>query len=110
MKLAVFSLLEHRNSRVPINRLPVEILARVFSFYARIDIPGATMRAVSPATPRRRSLGWITITFVCRRWRQVASHHASLWSTVKFALGWEWAKEMVSRAKSVPLDVVVVKP
>ncbi|KAI0055753.1 hypothetical protein BV25DRAFT_1832886 [Artomyces pyxidatus] len=91
-------LLEYHNSCSPVNLLPVEVLARIFSFSSR-----AEERPESFGAPIRPKLGWTHITFVCRRWRHVALNHAALWANIDFALGYWWAKEMISRSKSMPL-------
>ena len=77
-----------RNEFLPIARLPPEILSHIFSFHA-IENP-----------PNPPGLGWITVTHVCHRWRQVALADPNLWSTVAFNLGTEWAEEMLARSKA----------
>ncbi|KAI0058021.1 hypothetical protein BV25DRAFT_1326016 [Artomyces pyxidatus] len=104
MHSALYSLLEYRNSCAPINRLPAEVLARIFSYAAA---PGARQKTMASGhgSPTQHDLGWIRHTFVCRKWRHVALDHATLWVNVDFALGYRWATEMISRAKSAPLIV-----
>ncbi|TFY59338.1 hypothetical protein EVG20_g7828 [Dentipellis fragilis] len=52
------------------------------------------------------ALGWIVITHVCHRWRQVAINSASLWSYLSLALGVRWAEEMLRRAKGLGIHYI----
>lgn len=70
---------ETMNSRCPINALPPEMLARIFSFVPRPLPLGARYRGVSSAV---RTSDLIPISHVCRRWRDVALDTPSLWSSI----------------------------
>jgi len=50
------------------------------------------------------ALGWITVTQVCRHWRQVALSNPTLWVNIVFDLGVEWAEEMLERSKAAPIS------
>src|SRR5712672_2420969 len=65
-KRLVLSMLTHHNMLVPISILPAEILARIFHVIAFSGQPN--------------SLGWVHITHVCRRWRQIALDDSTLWT------------------------------
>ncbi|KAI0061857.1 hypothetical protein BV25DRAFT_1826141 [Artomyces pyxidatus] len=85
-----------RNSLLSVHRLPPEITALVFSFY--VDETRRQLRS-------KHALGWIVITHVCRRWRQIALESAGLWQRVTFGIGDEWAEEMYRRSKGTILEV-----
>ncbi|KAF8504403.1 hypothetical protein F5888DRAFT_1630854 [Russula emetica] len=95
-----------RNNFSLIGRLPPEILSCVFSFHAinqptpRDSIYNPDDPFPSSSSPIRLGLGWITVTHVCRRWRQVALSDPNLWRTIVFDLGAEWAEEMLARSKA----------
>ncbi|KAI0048550.1 hypothetical protein FA95DRAFT_1539594 [Auriscalpium vulgare] len=50
-------------------------------------------------------IGWIKVTHVCRRWREIALGCSSLWTYIAFPLGDQWATEMATRAGSAPLEI-----
>ncbi|KAI0245772.1 hypothetical protein BJV78DRAFT_1105379, partial [Lactifluus subvellereus] len=85
LHLVMCSMRTRRNRFSLIGRLPPEILYGLF-----------------PSGPTRTQikLGWITITHVCSHWRQVALSGPTLWRTIIFHLGAEWAEEMLARSKS----------
>lgn len=92
-----------RNDFTLIGRLPPEILSHIFSFHT-INQPilrsHYNLDRLIPTSYIRHRLGWIDVTHVCRRWRQVALSDPNLWSTVVFDLGAEWADEMLARSKA----------
>ena len=89
-----FRLLFCRTFRV--NDLPVEVLANIFRFVA--------WSSVSPATGVYARL---SLTWVCRRWREVAIADSTLWNAIwfreppPFCRSFEWFR----RAESAPLDI-----
>ena len=95
-----------RNNFSLIGKLPPEVLSCIFSFHA-INQPIPSDPIYNPndpfpssPSPTRVGLGWITVTHVCRLWRQVALSDPSLWRTIVFDLGAEWAEEMLARSKA----------
>jgi len=101
-KRLVLSMLTHHNMFVPISILPAGILARIFHVIAFSGEP--------------YSLGWVHVTHVCRRWRQIALDDSTLWT--HFSLqntDWpdgltplrnkDWITERLSRARSALLVV-----
>lgn len=60
------------NSLLPISKLPVEILRHIFAFCAVLDAP-TDGEVSSISSPERIGLGWIQLSHVCRRWRDVGS-------------------------------------
>jgi len=88
------SILTRRNMLVPISTLPAEILARIFHFNAF---------SAKPYSPTLRH-GWISVTHVCRRWRQVALDDSTLWTHFSaYPQSEEWIAERLSRARNAPL-------
>jgi hypothetical protein len=84
------SLFQRRNSLSPVNRLPIELLALVFSMVQ--------------AHWREFSNSWMVVTRVCQQWRTVALNSPSLWKCIKFGSP-RLAKEMITRAKGLPLFI-----
>jgi len=86
----------------PISVLPPELLARIFRFYA-LEEP--------PWSGSVQKLGWITVTHVCQRWRQVALGDSSLWARITgISPNSKWISEMLVRARNAPLVVDFVVP
>jgi len=93
------SLFSSRNALAPISSLPPELLARIFRFYALVEPPWSG----------GQKLGWIGVTHVCQRWRQVALDDSMLWArTVGILPSAEWIFEGLVRARNAPLlfDIV----
>ncbi|KAI0054792.1 hypothetical protein BV25DRAFT_1833527 [Artomyces pyxidatus] len=100
----------------PISRLPPEIFAHILRLYAASERPHCEPVIVvnndydyepMPREILRSGLGWLKATHVCRRWRQIALEHTELWRQVDATLGYRWAQEMISRAKSASLSLTV---
>lgn len=84
----------HRyNETLPINRLPSELLARIFSLLVR-PFP------VEKADPTD-----FAFSRVCQWWRQVALSHPLLWSAPTFLQCPSWGTEMLRRSKGAPLMI-----
>lgn len=85
----IITLRNRRNGWVPIAKLPPELLCRVFHFASRDD----------------KFLQWIQVSYVCRRWRDVAVNSPSLWTNppLQFPL---WTEECLSRSKMAQLTIV----
>ncbi|KAI0316949.1 hypothetical protein OF83DRAFT_197786 [Amylostereum chailletii] len=92
------------NSFTLVGRLPDEALAHIFLELSKIASPQSknTSKSKSSSHPR---LGWILVTHVSRRWRQVALENPSLWGTISFHLGQLWSEEMGRRAKHA--DIII---
>ena len=71
-------------------RLPPELLAAIFLRYAE-DYRDSTR------VPR-----WVTVSYVCQYWRNVALNCAKLW-TYLFFVSPEWMDEQLRRSKAAPL-------
>ena len=81
----------------PIHKVPDDILILIFSFF---PIHSDVLRKKDwPQT-------WLTITHVCKRWREVALNTAQLWAV----LWYSWSKRevleaFISRSRQAPLEV-----
>ena len=78
---------------------PVEILARIFTFYRSEALQ-------APDNPFLRILypSWIDITHVCHHWRAVALNHGQLWSSVTRGLSLPWIKTFMERSGTMLMD------
>ncbi|TFY66978.1 hypothetical protein EVG20_g4119 [Dentipellis fragilis] len=84
----------YHNAAIPVGLLPVETLARIFSYLADMDVP------VAP-----NYFGCMVVAHVCRQWRLVAINTPSLWTNV---LQWkeDGTQIMLQRAgNTLPLRV-----
>ncbi|KAI0056494.1 hypothetical protein BV25DRAFT_1786018, partial [Artomyces pyxidatus] len=89
------SIRTRQNSLAPVSSLPSEVLAIVFKF------------AYEHASSRENLslLGWIEATYVCRRWRQVALDHLSLWGHISLHASPAWIEVMLARSQSSPIFI-----
>ncbi|KAI0315968.1 hypothetical protein OF83DRAFT_305724 [Amylostereum chailletii] len=92
--LAICALRSRMNELSLTALLPPEMLARIFYFSALVDPPKGGYNA---------PLRWVTVTHVCRTWRQVALQHSTLWRNIPFSLGRTWTSTFLTRAKSTPV-------
>ncbi|KAI0322076.1 hypothetical protein OF83DRAFT_1167865 [Amylostereum chailletii] len=91
------------NAVMPVARLHPEILAIILSHNA-VDEPHYDLGKIdSYYHDLRNTLGWIKVSHVSHRWREVALSYPSLWSVVTFTHGFEWAQEFVARSKATPI-------
>ena len=84
----------HRNSLVPISRLPDSLLTDIFILIRDIEY-------ASESEPP--CLG---VSHVCRAWRNAAVQCALLWTNILFCPP-EWTPVMLHRARNAPLTVKV---
>ncbi|KDQ14051.1 hypothetical protein BOTBODRAFT_358377 [Botryobasidium botryosum FD-172 SS1] len=82
-----------RNSFSPIDKLPFELLSRIFLIGALEDIEES---APLPSSS-------ISASHVCHRWRQISLSTPSLWTHFRPQIRAEWA----SRAQGLPQDFLV---
>lgn len=69
-----------RNVFAPVNKLPAEILARIFKILAmQTALPDPFLPDLSSYTD---TLSWIVVCQVCRYWRETALAFPSLWSNI----------------------------
>jgi hypothetical protein len=94
IRASIWALKSRRNALAPISCLPPETLAAIFSFLS----PSANNEACH--------LEWISVSHVCRRWRDAALTHACLWSHINFSkLPPAAMTEIPARAKMTPLHL-----
>ena len=77
---------EWRNSFVPINRIPLDIISLIPTHF--------------PSQKDR-----FRASFVCRHWRRAFLHRAELWSELFLSKGEVYVKTLLGRAKGSALDV-----
>jgi hypothetical protein len=90
VKGPTFSMVTHRNILAPISNLPTEILVCIFHMIA---------------FSVHYWLGLVHVTHVCRRWRQIALDHTSLWTYFSGREPKIWIAEQLSRARNAPLVI-----
>lgn len=76
---------------MPISKLPVESLVRIFCVLRDMDV-------------RSRSHRWLLVTHVCRDWRLVALDAAQLWTHI-YSLNEDCVQTFLARSKKAPLDI-----
>lgn len=87
MDAKIRELAVHRNTLVPVARLPYDVLVYIFILASNISDSVAKLL--------------FTISHVCCSWREAALGCASLWTDID--CGREWAQVMLERAGSAPL-------
>jgi hypothetical protein len=85
---ALATIREWRNSFVPINRIPLDILSLIPTH-------------LSSQEDR------LCASFVCRHWRRTLLQRAELWSQLYLPMGEVYAKTLLERAKGSMLDIIV---
>ncbi|KZV62499.1 hypothetical protein PENSPDRAFT_247208 [Peniophora sp. CONT] len=78
------SLKRNRNSYLPINSLPNEVLLDIF----------VTLKSIWPRYSGNKLKNWVSVTHVCSSWRQIAIHDARLWKDIDCN---EWSNAWVFR-------------
>ncbi|KAH8091674.1 hypothetical protein BXZ70DRAFT_952818 [Cristinia sonorae] len=94
---AIVALKTRINTCMTIGRIPVEILARIF-FWIVVG---------THDTRSSRGTRWITITHVCRHWRQVALNTPTLWTDICVEGTVEPAATFLKRSKGAQLHIHV---
>ena len=82
-----------RNNLVPISKIPVELLSYIFSLVQR-----------KCRHDSREDLGWVVVTHICQRWRNIALDNPTLWVYIPFHRP-KWIPEMTRRSKSATLNI-----
>lgn len=82
-----------------VHALPVEVMIRSFEILSE-DYPPE-----DGYSSAEYPLGWIIVTHICRRWREIALSHTALWHKPAHKLGPQWFSEMLTRAHSTPLTI-----
>ncbi|KAI0059432.1 hypothetical protein BV25DRAFT_1918462 [Artomyces pyxidatus] len=100
----LFSARARINATSPACWPPFEVLVFVFELLA-VEQPAGL--SGYPGNARQGMLGWIVVTHVCSRWRQVALEAPALWATLTRDLGSEWLDRMVARSQNMPLSLAL---
>jgi hypothetical protein len=85
---ALATIREWRNSFIPINRVPLDILSLIPT---HLESHEDRFRA----------------SFVCRHWRSTFLQRAELWSQLFLSKGEDYVKTLLERAKGSVLDIIV---
>lgn len=94
-----------RNTHSPINRLPPELLLRIF------DVIRPTFPEYRPRRPKAYLAQWGAVTLVCRYWRDVCLASASLWSTIDLCSApFAAAQQFIERSADIPLQLFYAHP
>lgn len=104
---------ERQNALAFISRLPNETLAAVFGYLRPLvestflDYTSPQPANMSNATDviRDATLNIISVSHVCRHWREVAIEDSTLWST-PWLKNRPWTNEMLRRSRDSPLTVL----
>ncbi|TRM55998.1 hypothetical protein BD626DRAFT_576232 [Schizophyllum amplum] len=89
-----------RNIQSPINRLPPDLLLRIF------NVLRPTYSEYRPRRPRGYLKQWIAVSLVCRYWRDACLASASLWATVDMCgAPFAAAQQFVERSADAPLQL-----
>ncbi|KAH9950055.1 hypothetical protein B0H21DRAFT_881447 [Amylocystis lapponica] len=93
MEQSLYSLKAHRNSLVPIFRLPPELISEIFIAHAR-DRKDTSSEDCS----------WIRVTHVCHHWRTIALQCPRLWTLITLK-NTPWVAHSLTYSKNVPLVI-----
>ncbi|KAF5312095.1 hypothetical protein D9619_003502 [Psilocybe cf. subviscida] len=93
-----------RNSRLPIFKLPVEILCRIFRYTQDEWMTPGPYAYFVPQPDLPSELAWIAVTRVCQHWRNAALNEPSLWTRPSLHYG-NWASEMLRRSRMAGITI-----
>ncbi|KAH8104642.1 hypothetical protein BXZ70DRAFT_921837 [Cristinia sonorae] len=101
----------HLNSRLPIFRLPGEILVVIFLYY-KAAMEAAAHAQAQTSSPfhflraRHSRFAWLRVTHVCHHWRTVALDAPQMWTSFHVtAQDCEFIREILERSKGMPLNI-----
>ncbi|KAI0320159.1 hypothetical protein OF83DRAFT_1281386 [Amylostereum chailletii] len=92
----LLSLRQRKNREALTIRLPLEVLAHIFSFLSASNWPAHRMITKPPT--------WLSVTHVCRHWRDTALSFPSLWSEIVLT-NKNWMYETLERSKDVSISL-----
>lgn len=103
------------NALAPINRLPVELLTKIFYtvYKSSWKLDPRLARAIlwPEATLWAESATSVTLSLVCRHWRMLALGYPLLWVDVSDRIPSSPGKSVfLERSKGLPLNVRMMKP
>ncbi|KAJ7243597.1 hypothetical protein B0H12DRAFT_829497 [Mycena haematopus] len=88
-----------RNSLASISCLPTEVLTPILEFCP-------TIHADRPEFKTAHFVSGLTVSHVCRRWREIASKSSKFWTNIVLTRP-RWALEMLYRSRTAPLALGV---
>ncbi|ETW78417.1 hypothetical protein HETIRDRAFT_165593 [Heterobasidion irregulare TC 32-1] len=97
-----------RNDLLLVNRLPNEVLGKIFLYcthgWPLLATRNPWVLDIAPA--------WIQLTYVCSRWRQVALGYSELWCNIQAGIVSPWIERFMERAfpRLVNVELVVLNP
>ena len=97
---AIIELKGRLNAMAPISVLPPEVLSEIFAALAHSSYSPQGR----PGFRSQSAYDWITVTHVCRAWRNIALDTPRLWSRVILS-GLDITQEVIARSKRAPLWV-----
>ena len=105
-----------------IDSLPAELLEEIFRCCIEANTPWhstkdtwrAERRSISTSITPLGVPKWITLTYVCRRWRRVALRNPLFWLHIPTTISLPWVNTYLARSRNQPLtidlDVVHIAP
>lgn len=102
MEYAICLARSRLNNMAPVYKLPSELLGQCFAALMVQSVPDVYVQG---SAFLGLDIGWLSVTHVCHKWRDVALAQASLWVTVPFCLGPSWIATFIERALTCPLDI-----
>lgn len=100
----IIGLKNGRNSYLPIFKLPVEILYKIFQF-TRDALMDPLQYFMPFAGFRSRDLAWIAVTHVYQHWRDAALNDPFLWAQPSLQYS-KWTAVMLERSQTADLRIV----
>lgn len=100
--LAISHLRQQQNMLCPINKLPPELLSRIFQEVSSDEISSLHRQSLS--------LSWLAVTYVCRIWIITAVDCPLLWTDIPIDLGRPWSQAFCTRSKAAPLSLTKLHP
>jgi hypothetical protein len=108
MERQLLLLKQHRNSLVPVCRLPPELLARVFSIVQHEDDPTDDPTDDSDFAFDSRASDWPRVMSVCTHFRAVAVQTPMLWNSHDFTRPVStWRQLCLARAAGIPSCILI---
>ncbi|KAI0710633.1 hypothetical protein C8Q76DRAFT_624413, partial [Earliella scabrosa] len=89
---------------LPIERFPPEILGEIFSF-AAAPVTWYSTQYSDWCYPAEVS-EWLSVTLVCRYWREVAHDNSSLWTNIAVYNDSRWLELALRRSRHRVVDIV----
>ncbi|EIM82060.1 uncharacterized protein STEHIDRAFT_161412 [Stereum hirsutum FP-91666 SS1] len=83
-----------RNQLMLAIQLPEDVIFEVFRILAQSD------------PPSQRHIGWIAVSHVCHRWREIALQHSLLWTYISTDSGSRLMELMLQRSEEAPLTMI----